>query len=183
MRELSLHVLDIVQNSIAAGACTIEIVICEHEDADLLTIRVTDDGAGIPEDILGSVLDPFYTSRKTRKVGLGLPLFREAARATGGDLLVESRPGSGTKVEARFKISHIDRAPLGDMAETVALLVVCNPEVRFKYRHTRGQAAFRFDSAEFRRELQEASVHVTNPAVVPYLRELIRQGLAPVQRV
>ncbi|MEW6229275.1 MAG: ATP-binding protein [Bacillota bacterium] len=180
MRELSLHILDIVQNSIEAGAHAVEITVREDEDDDLLTIEVADDGAGIPKDILGSVLDPFFTSRKTRKVGLGLPLFREAARATGGGLEVESEPGRGTRVRATFKLRHIDRAPLGDMAETIALLVVCNPQVRFKYSHSRGEAAFRFDSSEFERELGE--VPITSPGVVLYLRDLIRGGLAPVQR-
>lgn len=180
MRELSLHVLDIVQNSIEAGAHTVEIAVREDEDEDLLTIEIADDGAGIPEDILGSVLDPFFTSRKTRKVGLGLPLFGEAARAAGGHLAIESGTGHGTNVRVAFKLSHIDRAPLGDMAETIALLVVCNPEVRFKYSHSRGEAAFRFDSGELEGALGE--VPITSPAVVPYLRDLIRRGLAPIQR-
>ncbi|MGE5585441.1 MAG: ATP-binding protein [Bacillota bacterium] len=180
MRELSLHVLDIVQNSIAAGARTVDVVISEDEACDLLTIEVADDGAGIPADILESVLDPFYTTRSTRRVGLGLPLFREAARAAGGDLHVESRPDQGTRVRATFKMSHIDRAPLGDMAQTVALLVVCNPDVRFRYRHTRGHVEFSFDSAEFRNMLGD--IPPTNPALAAVLKEALREGLGPVQR-
>ncbi len=181
MRELSLHILDIVQNSIAAGARTVDVAISEDEAADLLTIEVADDGAGIPRDILESVLDPFYTSRTTRKVGLGLPLFREAARAAGGDLSIESVPGRGTTVRATFRMSHIDRAPLGDMAETLALLVVCNPDVRFRYMHWRGHAAFSLDSDEFRRGLGD-DIAPTNPALAGVLRDVIREGLAPVQR-
>ncbi|MDI7246291.1 MAG: ATP-binding protein [Bacillota bacterium] len=180
MREISLHILDIVQNSIAAGARTVDVSISEDEHTDTLTIEVADDGAGIPPDILQSVLDPFYTTRTTRKIGLGLPLFREAARAAGGDLDIESSPGRGTRVQATFKTSHIDRAPLGDMAETVALLVVCNPDVRFRYRHTRGTLGFSFDSAEFRRMLGD--IPPTSPALAVVLKEVIREGLAPVQR-
>lgn len=180
VRELSLHVLDIVQNSIAAGARTVDVTVSEDEASDLLTIEVVDDGAGIPSDILESVLDPFYTSRTTRKVGLGLPLFREAARAAGGDLDIESWPGRGTKVRATFRMSHIDRAPLGDMAETVALLVVCNPDVRFRYRHIRGARTFCFDSEEFRSALGD--IPPTAPALAGVLKNLIREGLDSVQR-
>lgn len=180
MRELSLHVLDIVQNSIAAGAKTVDVSVSEDEASDLLTIEIVDDGAGIPPDILGLVLDPFYTSRTSRKVGLGLPLFREAARTAGGDLRVESRPGCGTKVRATFRLGHIDRAPLGDMAGTLALLVVCNPEVRFRYSHKRGARAFSFDSEEFRRALGD--IPPTTPALAGVVRNLIRNGLGPVQR-
>ncbi len=180
VRELSLHILDIVQNSIEAGAGTVAISVREDEENDLLTIEVEDDGPGMPEEILRSALDPFFTSRKTRKVGLGLPLFREAARATGGDLAVESRSGHGTKVRAELKLGHIDRAPLGDMAETLALLVVCNPQVRFRYSHSRGREEFAFDSSEFAQGLGKTSV--SSPAVVPRLREIVREGLGRVQR-
>jgi len=180
VRELSLHVLDIVQNSIAAGARTVDVIVSEDEPSDLLTIEVADDGAGMPADILRSALDPFYTSRTTRKVGLGLPLFRDAARLAGGDLCVESVPGHGTRVRATFRLSHIDRAPLGDMAETITVLVMCNPDVRFRYVHARGARVFSFDSQGFRRLLGD--IPPTTPALAGIIRNIIREGLREVQR-
>jgi signal transduction histidine kinase len=136
VRELSLHILDIAQNSIESGARNIEILIDEDESSDVLTIVIADDGKGIPPEILNSITDPFVTTRKTRRVGLGIPLFQEAARMAGGDLEVRSTVGEGTEVIAEFKLSSIDRAPLGDMAETMALLMVLNPDVNFRYEHT-----------------------------------------------
>jgi hypothetical protein len=175
-----LHVLDIVQNSIAAGAKTVDVTVSEDEESGLLSIEVSDDGVGVPPEILSVVLDPFYTSRTSRKVGLGLPLFREAARAAGGDLAIKSQPGRGTEVRATFRLDSIDRAPLGDMAGTLALLVVCNPEVRFRYTHRRGARWFSFDSEEFRRALGD--IPPTTPALAGVVKDLIRQGLEPVQR-
>ncbi len=180
MRELSLHVLDLIQNSIEAGAREVEVSVSEDEGADLLTIEISDDGSGIPEDALAAVTDPFYTSRTTRRVGLGLPLFLQAARGAGGDLTVSSRPGSGTKVTATFKLSHIDRAPLGDMAETIALVVACNPDVKFRYCHTRGCTRFSLDSDEFRRGLGGGDL--AGPALAQHLMAFMRSGLASVQR-
>jgi DNA topoisomerase VI subunit B len=179
VRELSLHILDIAQNSIEAGANNIEITVNEDESSDLLTICITDDGPGIPEAILKSVTDPFVTSRKTRRVGLGIPLFREAARMAGGDLEIQSVAGRGTQIKADFKISDIDRAPLGDMAETIALLIVCNPHVNFKYMHSRGKAKFMCSTNTLTEMLGD--IPIGSPSAVPVIRGVIKKGLEHVQ--
>jgi hypothetical protein len=179
VRELSLHILDIAQNSIEAGADNIEIVVSEDESSDVLTIRIADDGSGIPAEILKSITDPFVTSRKTRRVGLGIPLFREAARMAGGDLEVRSAIGEGTEIKADFRLSNIDRAPLGDMAETMALLIVCNPEVNFEYRHTRGKARFVCSTNTLVEILGD--IPLGSPSAVPVIRKVIKEGLEHVQ--
>ncbi len=179
MRELSLHILDIAQNSIEAGADTIGITISEDESSDLLTITIEDDGPGIPEEILDRIANPFVTSRKTRRVGLGIPLFREAARMAGGDLEIQSAVGQGTQVEANFRISSIDRAPLGDIAETMALLIVCNPHVNFKYQHVRGNAKFACSTDTLEGILGD--IPIGSPSAVPVIRDVIKEGLKDVQ--
>jgi anti-sigma regulatory factor (Ser/Thr protein kinase) len=179
VRELSLHILDIAQNSIEAGAANMEIVISEDESSDVLTILIADDGRGIPAEILESIADPFVTSRKTRRVGLGIPLFREAARMAGGDLKIRSRVGEGTEITADFRLSSIDRAPLGDMAETMALLIVCNPDVNFKYQHTRGHAKFVCSTNTLVEILGD--IPIGSPSAVPVIRSVIREGLKDVQ--
>ena len=115
MRELSLNVLDIAQNSIAAGASVITMTVEEDAGADRLTLSVEDNGCGMTSEQLERVRDPFYTTRTTRPVGMGIPLFRMAAEATGGSLSITSKPGAGTTVTAVFGLSHIDRLPLGDV--------------------------------------------------------------------
>lgn len=151
MRELSLHVLDIVQNSLAAGATEIEILVAEWIHKNQLRIAVVDNGRGIAAEKLERVLDPFYTSRRTRKVGLGLSLFQAAAVRCGGDFRVDSQPDRGTTVTAVFQYDHLDRAPLGNIADTLVTLIVCNPEIRFRYRHEVNQKSFQFDSGELTR--------------------------------
>jgi len=133
--DLSLHILDIVENSIDAGAQNVEIRIREDTEQDLLKIEITDDGKGMDASTLEKALDPFFTTRKVRKVGLGLSLFREAARMANGDLAIESVKGEGTTVRATFQHSHIDRKPLGDMAKTLLILIIGHPEIRFRYEH------------------------------------------------
>ena len=123
MRELSLNVLDIAQNSISAGAKLIEIDIREDTAKRLLTIRIADDGCGMTREKLKSVIDPFYTTRTTRKVGMGVPLFRMAAEMTGGSFEIDSEPGKGTVVTALFHTDHVDFVPLGDICSTVTMLI------------------------------------------------------------
>lgn len=146
MEELSLHILDIVENSIRAGADEVEIRINEDEVTDLLEIGIRDNGTGMDQATLDKVLDPFFTTKSVRKVGLGLSLFREAAHSAGGDMQLQSDPGKGTCVKAVFQHSHIDRQPLGDIAETLRVLMATNPEVRFQYLHEKNGQKYYFDS-------------------------------------
>ena len=152
MKELSLNILDIAQNSVKAGAKNIEISLAE--EGNRLTFRITDDGCGMSEDFLARVLDPFTTTRTTRKVGLGLPLLKMAAEATGGSLEISSRSEKehadhGTEVTATFYTDHIDCPPLGDIVSTVVLLLQNAPfEPRYVYSHSKGENVFSLDTAE-----------------------------------
>ena len=126
MKELSLHILDIAQNSINALANIIRITVKEDTSRDELIILVEDNGQGMDKETINKVKDPFFTSRNTRKVGLGIPLLQAAAKRCGGDLKIQSEPGKGTRVTAYFIDSHIDRAPLGNLCDTLLSLIVCN---------------------------------------------------------
>ncbi len=149
MEDLSLHVLDIAENAIAAGASRITILINENAKRDVLTIRVSDDGPGMSKRTARRALDPFFTT-KGKRTGLGLPLLSQAAEQCGGSLSVVSAPGRGTKVVASFRYGHIDRPPLTNMAGTMAVLVLGHPEIAFLYRHSRDGRAFRFSSLRSR---------------------------------
>jgi signal transduction histidine kinase len=113
MKDLSLHILDIAQNSISAGASIIGINIDENLAANTMAIEVTDNGSGMPAEVLERVTDPYYTSRTTRRVGLGIPLFKQNAEATGGSLYIDSEEGRGTSLNATFVHNHLDRPPPG----------------------------------------------------------------------
>jgi len=148
MEDLSLHILDIVENSLRAGAKDVEIIVKEDQEADSLEIEIIDDGPGIDAPMLEKVLDPFFTTKSVRKVGLGLSLFREAARAAGGELIIESEPGKGTRVNVSMQHSHVDRQPLGDPVRTLRTLIVSHPEVRFRFCHRKNGDEDRFDSGQ-----------------------------------
>jgi len=156
MEDMSLHILDIVENSIRAGAKEVEIRINEDVAADHLEVEIRDDGAGMDQATLEKALDPFFTTKTVRKVGLGLSLFREAARAAGGDMILKSESGKGTWVKATFQHSHVDRQPMGDLAQTLEILIIANPEVRFRYYHRENGEEHRFDSKRF---ATESKVH------------------------
>lgn len=129
MEDLSMHVLDVAQNAIEAGASTVEIKLVEDPEADQLVVEVRDNGRGMSSEMTKAAIDPFFTTRTTRKVGLGLPMMAQAARAAGGKLELTSQPGRGTRVRAVFQHSHLDRQPLGDVEATVVGLMACNPDV------------------------------------------------------
>ncbi|HLB72594.1 MAG TPA: ATP-binding protein [Sedimentisphaerales bacterium] len=151
MEDLSLHILDIVENSIAAAAKTIEIKIDEDEAKDLLTIEVSDDGNGMDEQTLKKAVDPFFTTRKTRRVGLGLSLLAQAAKDSGGTFDLSSAPGEGTTVRATFRLSHPDCKPMGDIEETLCVLATA-PGVDFVCEYKRNDSIYRFDTRELKRK-------------------------------
>ena len=175
MKDLALHILDLVQNSLRAGARLIEIHLEEEAEKDLLRVAVIDDGKGIPAGELAKVLDPFYTTRTSRRVGLGLPLFEAAARRSGGGLAVTSTPGHGTKLEATFQLRHWDRPPVGDMAETLLTLIAANPEVDFVYRQKLNVNEYTFATRQIKAVLEE--VPVKHPEVIAYLRREFRENM------
>jgi signal transduction histidine kinase len=148
MEDLSLHILDIAENSISASAGRIEIRIEEDQANDLLTLEISDDGRGMDEHMLKKALDPFFTTRKTRRVGLGLSLLAQAARQSGGTMDVTSQPQKGTSVRATFRLSHPDCKPMGDIAQTMQTLVVAHPEIDFVLEMKTNDSIYRFDSRE-----------------------------------
>ena len=159
MEDLSLHILDIAENSIAAGAHNISIVVTEDSAHDLLIIEITDDGKGMSEEALKSAADPFYTTRTTREIGFGLALLKEAAEMASGGMQIQSTPNLGTKVRAAFRLSHIDRKPLGDMVETITALLCSSVEVNVLYVHARDGNRVVFDTREIRDELGSISLN------------------------
>jgi hypothetical protein len=175
MQDLSLHILDIVENAIASKASHVAIRITEDFDKDQMIVEIEDDGEGIPPHLLEKVVDPFFTTRTTRKIGLGLSLLQQAAQACEGDLQVQSLQGKGTLVRASFRYNHIDRKPLGDMASTMVTLIVGNPQMDFHYVHRKGERTFVFDTLELKRELDD--VPIDHPQVVQFVRKEIHKGL------
>ncbi|MDZ7303536.1 MAG: ATP-binding protein [candidate division KSB1 bacterium] len=184
MQDLSLHILDIVENSICAGAKNIEISVTEDLKKDLLIIEITDDGKGMDKEFAEKALDPFVTTRTERKVGLGLSLFAEAARMSSGYLEIRSNPQKGTKVQATFQHSHIDRKPLGDVGSTLLTLIAGNPQIDFIYCHIKNGMSFRLDSREIKAQLQDndlaspEGLKVLRKAVKKNLREFLRRSVA-----
>jgi hypothetical protein len=180
VQDLSLHILDIVENSLAAGARRIEIQIEEDTQADRMRIEIVDDGSGMDEEIIQQALDPFFTTKTVRRVGLGLPLFAEACRMSNGELCLESRPGKGTTVKAAFQHSHLDRKPLGNIGDTLITLITGHPEVDFFYGHRRNEKFFSLDTREIKSDLE--GVPLNAPPVVLALRRLIFSGLEDLER-
>ena len=175
MRELSLHILDVVENGITAGGNCIWIEVDEDHKKDRLKIVIRDNGQGMPPEKMNNINDPFITSRTTRRVGLGLSLLAAAAERCDGTVRVDSQPGVGTEVAATFRHSHIDRAPLGDIAATLTTLILGNPGVDFVYSHWIDGKDFSLDTREIRSEMEDLSL--TDPVVIHHLTETIRSEL------
>ena len=174
MTEISLNVLDIANNSIRADAGLIEIAIQINRDLDTLTIKIADDGCGMTAEQKQKVEDPFFTTRTTRKVGLGVPFFKQAALSTGGSFQINSSPGGGTTVTAVFTLSHIDRMPLGDMNSTIYTLITLNPQIDFLYTYRFDDKEFVLDTREFRQILND--IPINSPEVSVYLKEFLDEN-------
>ena len=174
MKEISLHVLDIIQNSIAAGAALIEIEITVLHAQDRMLVSVKDNGCGMTQEFQRQVVDPFITSRTTRKVGLGIPMFQAGAEAAGGDFFLQSAPGQGTWIQASYQISHWDRPPLGDIAQTLYASILCNPGVDFAFVFTVDGQSFRTDTREIKPILGDVPLNA--PEVSVWLKEYLYEG-------
>jgi hypothetical protein len=179
VRELALHLLDIAENSVAAGAKNVTLTVEEETQADRLRLCVEDDGWGMDEQMAAAALDPFVTTRTTRKVGLGLPLLKAAAEACNGWLKLTSRVGEGTRLECEFQRSHIDRMPLGDVAGTMLALEIGAPQIHWVYRHRADAAEFVFDDQPIKDELGD--IPLTEPGILSYIRATLQEGVAEVQ--
>ncbi len=178
MLELSMHILDIAQNSLAAGATRVEIRVLEDWAEDVLRIEVRDNGRGISPETVARVTDPFFTSRTTREVGLGLPLLKDAAERCEGALEIQSEEGRGTAVCARFRLGHFDRAPLGDMAQTMEVLIAANPQIEFLYEHRVNGETYSLETREMKEVL--GPVGLDDPAVLDFIRQDIQLGLKKI---
>lgn len=179
MLEISLHILDIVNNSVKAEASLISVTIEEAKQENLLKITIEDNGCGMDEDFLKEVLDPFRTTRTTRKVGMGLSLFKAAAENTGGGLSIESEKNVGTKVNVWFTYDHIDRQPLGDMAETMLTLISGNESIDFVYTHAVDEENFKLDTREIKKILGD-EISLGSPEIVMWLKDYIKEGLSEI---
>ena len=174
MPEIALNVLDIAQNSVRAEASLIQISVEINQPADRLAITIEDNGCGMTKEQVSHVTDPFFTTRTTRKIGLGVPFFKMAAESTGGSFAIQSEPGTGTKVTAVFGLSHIDRMPLGDMNGTIYTLITFNTQIDFLYTYTFNKRSFKLDTREFKDILE--GVPLNNPEVAEYVRQFLNEN-------
>lgn len=179
MKDFAMHIMDIVQNSISAAATEITVSITESSLEDKLKLVITDNGKGIPEDMLQNITDPYVTSRTTRKVGLGLSLLNQHAISTGGDLKINSKVGVGTQIFANFGLLHYDRQPLGDIAGTIVLLAAANPKIKFVYEHSTSKGSYRFDTDEVNEMLDGMSI--SEATVIRFLKEMIEENLKEIE--
>lgn len=173
MRELSLNVMDVAQNSVRAEASLIKITVEESDKNDFLKISIEDNGCGMTEEQVQQVIDPFFTTRKTRKVGLGVPLFKLSAEQTGGSFDIKSKLGVGTTTKAEYVKSHVDMTPLGDINSTVEILIRCNPDIDFVFTHSTDTGSFTLDTRELREILQ--GVSLDNPDVIEWINAFLEE--------
>lgn len=186
VKEIALHLIDLAENSVSANAKTIHIRVAEDFRTDQLSVSVEDDGKGMSEDTVKQLSDPFYTSRTTRNVGLGIPLLKEQAEGCNGRMCVTSRPGTGTKVEAFFQHSHIDRMPLGNLPSTFLTLEVAHPEIHWVFTYSyqppfKGSPRiYEFDDQPVKETLDGLSL--THPDVITFLRSSLEEGIAEARK-
>ena len=180
MNELSLHILDICQNSIKASATLIEIIINENILDNTFEIIIRDNGVGMNEKTLSQVSDPFFTTRTTRKVGLGVSLYKMACEMTDGQFEIKSEEGAGTSITANFTHDHIDRAPLGEIDETLAILIMNENNIDIYYKHTFNKKVYIFDTREVKQVLDD--IPITDYNVILWIKDNIKVGLEDIQK-
>ena len=173
MREIALHILDIARNSIEAGATAIELTIIEDGPSDRLEVILHDNGAGMSEAEVRRATDPFYSTRETRRVGLGLPLLAATCERSGGELRVQSKVGEGTTIRGTLGLAHLDRPPLGDMGGVIQALACESERLVLRYRHEVSGNVFEFDSSEIQAELGD--VRLNDPTVLHWLSEYVNR--------
>ena len=176
MRELALNILDITENSVKAGATLVEIDIIA--EGNLLTIRIKDDGCGMDEEFLNKVTDPFTTTRTTRKVGMGVPLFKMAAEQAGGTFSIKSTKGVGTEVVATFEIDNIDREPLGNIADTMTTLLSDEIPTDYVLTVSVNGNQFDLDTRELKEQLN--GISISEPQVLLFVRDMINENIKEI---
>ncbi|HUI66886.1 MAG TPA: ATP-binding protein [Nitrospirota bacterium] len=174
MEDISLHILDIVENSIRADARIVEIILTRDGEHDLLRVEINDDGKGMDPETLSKVRDPFFTT-KGKKTGLGIPLLAQAAEQAGGKLTLDSAPGKGTQMSVAFRWSHVDRPAIGSMTDTLMALIAGHPDRDFVYEERDGDRVFRFDTREIKDDLD--GVPIAAPAALDAIRDLLKENI------
>ena len=176
MPEISLNILDVTENSVRAGASRIEVFVDADTARDSLTVTIRDNGCGMTAEQVAQVTDPFFTTRKTRRIGLGVPFFKLSAEQTGGSFRIESEPGAGTTVTAVYVLSSIDRMPLGDIGGTMKQLIVMHEDRDFTLRLSLDGRSFTLDTAEFREVLE--GIPFSTPDVQAYIDEYLKENIS-----
>ncbi len=180
LEDLSQHVLDIAENSVAAEATAVLVEISEDRAGDMLSMIVEDNGRGMSPDFLEKVTDPFTTTRTTRRVGMGLPFLKQSAELCEGKFVLKSAVGVGTRTEAHFKYSSIDRPPIGDMPATIMALFMGHPEIDWTYRHFIDGREFSLTTLELVEVLEDRELLRTTDVGL-WIREQIAEGLAELE--
>ena len=186
MREIALHLIDLAENSVSAHAKMVHIDVREDFRTNQLIVSVEDDGDGMTDEVVRQVVDPFYTGRTTRKVGLGIPLLKSSAEACRGGMTITSKPGAGTRITATFQHSHIDRMPLGDLPSTFLTLTVAHPEIHWIFTYSfnppyKGLTRqFEFDDRPIKETLD--GFPLTHPDVISFLRSSLEEGIAGARK-
>lgn len=176
MKDLSMHIMDILQNSTRAKATEITLEVLEDSVRDTLTLKFKDNGCGMDEEMVRKVINPFFTTRTTRKVGLGLPLLKQNTEQTGGSMNIESQVGVGTTVTAVFGLTHLDTPPMGDLAGTMVLTISAHPEIRFFFHYKRDEEVdYLLDTDEVYEILDGMSIN--DPEVIESLKEMIEENI------
>lgn len=175
MVDLSLHLMDIMQNSVVVGSTYVEVGIVAEKKRNLLTIFVKDDGWGMSPETVKKVSDPFYTTRTTRKAGLGIPLLTDAAVMAGGEVHIESAVNCGTTITASFQIDHIDRKPLGDVADTITSSIMGYPELEFHLILKNDETEYIFRTEEVREQIGE--VPINDIEIISFIRDMLNEQI------
>ncbi|MGI6718759.1 MAG: ATP-binding protein [Bacteroidales bacterium] len=171
MKELALNILDIANNSIRAKCTLLEIIIEESENNNILTIEIKDNGCGMSAETLKRVTDPFYSTRKTRHIGLGIPFLKLHAELAGGNFAIESTENVGTTVFASFLYNHPDRQPLGDVPDIILMLIASDPQVDYYYKYTTDYGEVEFDTREVKKVLED--ININDPEVIKILKDMM----------
>lgn len=181
MEDLSLHILDIVENSIRAEASAVKIEITEDSRENIFMIKITDNGKGMGKEMRNRMNDPFFTTKSCRRVGLGIPFLAQAAKECNGDLQISTREGEGSSITAVFQHDHIDRKPLGNIEKTMTVLIAANPEIDFILIHKKNNDSYTLDTADIKKNLD--GIPINNPKVIKIIKNDISAWLNQVNNV
>lgn len=175
MQEIAMNILDIAYNSIKAKANLIKILIYDSSKSNIIKIQIIDNGIGMSQETINKVVDPFYTTRTTRKVGLGIPMFKENIEATGGNFSIESTLGNGTTITGEFVKDHIDTPPMGNLVDTIITLIQADDKIDYLFKYTSDDFEFIFDTNEIKVILDGVAINL--PEIIVWLKDYIKEGL------